>query len=101
MSYLPRSPLPSDQAFEGAQERRDKAIEQQAMLDQDDAGVSEVRRSRGRADRLRRVFRRGTSSVRPPEADVSDEEVWERERQSRCEDEKTDWTAAAEHEHNA
>jgi len=42
MSYLPRSPLPSDQAVEGAQERREKAIERQAMLDQNDAGVSEV-----------------------------------------------------------
>ena len=58
MSF-PRVPLPSDQAFKGAQKRREKAIEQRAMLDQDDEGVSEVPRKRGIADRLRRVLRLG------------------------------------------
>jgi hypothetical protein len=88
MSFLPRSPLPSDQAFEGAQERREKAIEQGAMLDQNDEGVSEDPRNSGIAGRLRSVLRRGRSSTRPPEAEVSDEDVWERERHHRREHEQ-------------
>jgi len=82
MSF-PRGPLPSDQAFKGAQERREKAIEQRAMLDQDDAGVSDARRSRGIADRLRSVVRRGRSPARGSDTGVSDGNVWEREREHR------------------
>lgn len=80
--------MPSDQAFKGAQERREKAIEQRAMLDEDDEGVSEVPRSRGMADRLRRVLRRGRSPARSLETGVSDGNVWEREREHRRESER-------------
>jgi hypothetical protein len=82
MSF-PRVPLPSDQAFKGAQERREEAIEQRAMLDQNDAGVSEAPRNRGIADRLRRVLRRGRSPAPSSETGVSDGNVWEREREHR------------------
>jgi hypothetical protein len=82
MSF-PRVPLPSDQAFKGAQERREQAIEQRAMLDQDDEGVSEVRPGRGIADRLRRVLGRGRSPARSSETGVLDGNVWEREREHR------------------
>jgi hypothetical protein len=82
MSF-PRVPLPSDQAFKGAQERREKAIEQRSMLDQNDDGVSEVARRRGIAVRLRRVLRRGRSPAPSSETGVSDGNVWEREREHR------------------
>jgi hypothetical protein len=70
------------QAGEG-REKMEQAYEQEAMLDRNDEGVAEVSRRSGVRNRLRSIFHRGDSSERSPESSVSDEEVWERERQHR------------------
>ena len=60
------------------------------MLTQDDEGVSEVPRERGIANRLRGIFARSFGRV------ASDEDVWERERRHRTEQEQRSDGAAEE-----
>jgi hypothetical protein len=87
MSFLPRSPLPSDRSFEGAKERKQRAIDQQAMLNQNGEGVSEVPRRRGLADRVRSILGRDPSKP-AREVELTEEQAWERERQHRLENEQ-------------
>jgi hypothetical protein len=89
----PPTPPPEDwrglaARAEARQSRHEKAIEQRAVMTQDDEGISEVPRKRGIANRLQSVFLRGQSTARPPDVEVPDGDVWERERQRRSEHEK-------------
>jgi hypothetical protein len=65
----------------------EKLVEQKAMVNRDDEGVSEAPDRRGITERLRGIFQRRDASARPPERGVSGEDVWERERQHRREHE--------------
>jgi hypothetical protein len=80
MSFLPPGQTPQEVRGLAArskdrENRLAKTIEQQAMLNQGDEGISETPRRRGAADRLRSVFRRGDSPARPPKDGVSDQDV--------------------------
>jgi hypothetical protein len=90
MSFLPpsRSPLPSDQALEGASSPGLDTIDQRAMLNQNDEGVSEVPRKRGLADRVRSIILRRDLSKPALEAGLAEQQAWERERQHRLENEQ-------------
>ncbi len=87
MSPLTPGPGPEDWRIDRANEERadiEKAVEQRAIRDQA-KGVAYVSRKRRGADRVRRMLARGASPAASAEADVSDEQAWERERQRRNE----------------
>jgi hypothetical protein len=85
MSYTP-GPFWRQQEGEAAekQESIDQARERRALLDRARADAPGSP-GRGVVDRVRRMFSRGGAPPGPGEADLSEEQVWERERERRRE----------------
>jgi hypothetical protein len=85
MSFTP-GPYWRQQEGEAAEKQQsiDEARDRRALLEhaKGDALVSSPRRV---GDRLRRMFSRGASPATSVEPDLSEEQIWERERQRRHE----------------
>ena len=66
------------------QQAIEKVLKERTLLDQAE-GHGSVSRGRRVADRFRRILARGSPPARSAEADVSEGQAWERERERRSE----------------